>query len=67
MESSISKAINKVHTSIGQGSILEQIDKRFRRQQRLTLFKMLEKVDKSEMKKFPVTLYKHVKQNGKNK
>jgi hypothetical protein len=41
MESSISKAINKVHTSIGQGSILEQIDKRFRRQQRLTLFKML--------------------------
>jgi hypothetical protein len=59
MESSISKAINKVHTSIGQGSILEQIDKRFRRQQRLTLFKMLEKVDKSEMKKFPVTLYKH--------
>jgi hypothetical protein len=67
MESSISKAINKVHTSIGQGSILEQIDKRFRRQQRLTLFKMLEKVDKSEMKKFPVTLYKHVKQNGKKR
>jgi hypothetical protein len=41
MENSISTALENVYTGIGQGSVLEQIDKRYRRQQRITLFKML--------------------------
>jgi hypothetical protein len=65
MDASITNAINIVHAGIGQGSVLEQIDKRFRKQQRLNLFKKLEKVDDKEIANFPVTLYKHIKQNGK--
>jgi len=65
MENSISTALEKVHTSIGQGSVLEQIDKRYRKQQRITLFKMLEKIDNKEVKRFPVILYKHIEQIGK--
>jgi hypothetical protein len=65
METSITDAINNVHSGIGQGSVLEQIDKRFRKQQRLNLFQKLEKIDDEEIENFPVTLYKHIKQKGK--
>jgi hypothetical protein len=65
MANSLSTALEKVHSGVGQGSVLEQIDKRYRKQQRLTLFKMLEKVDQKEVADFPVILYKHVPQNGK--
>lgn len=60
-------AIEKVSSGLGQGSVLEQIDKLYRKQQRLTLFKMLEKVDNKEVKDFPVVLYKHIPQNGKKR
>jgi hypothetical protein len=60
-------AIEKVHASVGQGSVLEQIDKHYRKQQRLNLFEMLEKVDDKEVKGFPVILYKHIAQNEKKR
>ena len=65
MTDSLKMALEKVQSGVGQGSVLEQIDKRYRKQQRLTLFKMLEKVDNKEVKQFPVVLYKHIPQNGK--
>ena len=42
MIDSFASALDKVHSSIGQGSVLEQVDKLYRKQQRLTLFQMLE-------------------------
>lgn len=45
MANSLSTALEKVHSGVRQGSVLEQIDKRYRKQQRLTLFEMLEKVE----------------------
>jgi hypothetical protein len=65
MANSLSLALEGVNTGIGQGSVLEQIDKRYRKQQRLTLFRMLEKVDSRDVRNIPVILYKHVVQNGK--
>ncbi|MFH2064375.1 MAG: hypothetical protein ABIK15_04130 [Pseudomonadota bacterium] len=65
MERSIITALEKVHIGVGQGSILEQIDKRYRKQQRQTLFEMLDKVSDQEVKNFPVILYKYIAQNGK--
>ena len=65
MTDSITVALEKVHSGVGQGSVLEQIDKRYRKQQRLTLFEMLEKVDSKAVENFPVFLYKHIAQNGK--
>ncbi|MGB7920781.1 MAG: hypothetical protein WCF40_12060 [Desulfobacterales bacterium] len=65
MINSFTMALEKVHAGVGQGSVLEQIDKRYRKQQRLTLFEMLENVDKKEVENFPVVLYKHIAQIGK--
>lgn len=65
MGNSFTLAIEKVHSGIGQGSVLEQVDKRYRKQQRMTLFEMLEKVDKKKAEKFPVILYKQIGQIGK--
>ena len=67
MIDSFTIALEKVHSIIGQGSVLEQIDKLYRKQQRLTLFQMLEKVDSKEVYNFPVLLYKHIEQKGKVK
>jgi hypothetical protein len=65
MKNSLSIALEKVHSGVGQGSVLEQIDKRYRKQQRLTLFEMLENVDENKVENFPVILYKNIPQNGK--
>jgi hypothetical protein len=65
MPNSLTTALEKVHTGIGQGTILEQIDKRYRKQQRLTLFEMLEKVDRKKIENYPVILYKQIPQYGK--
>ncbi|MFZ0133779.1 MAG: hypothetical protein WAK95_14660 [Desulfobacterales bacterium] len=65
MTNSLGTALEKVHSGIGQGGVLEQIDKRYRKQQRQTLFEMLEKVNNKEVENFPVVLYKHIAQNGK--
>jgi hypothetical protein len=65
MANSFSMALEKVHTGVGQGSVLEQIDKRYRKQQRLTLFEMLDEVGDKEVEFFPVELYRHIPQMGK--
>ena len=65
MTDSLIVELENVYTGIGQGSVLEQIDKRYRKQQRLTLFKMLENVDQKSVNDFPVFLYKHIPQYGK--
>ena len=65
MIDSFTIALEKIHSSIGQGSVLEQIDKLYRKQQRLALFQLLEKVDNKELDNFPVVLYKHIEQKGK--
>jgi hypothetical protein len=43
MANSLSRALEMVHSGVGQGGVLEQIDKHYRKQQRLTLSKMMEK------------------------
>ena len=58
-------ALEKVHSGIGQGSVLEQLDKVYRKQQRLTLFELLDEVDDRAIEHFPVILYKWFPQNGK--
>jgi hypothetical protein len=65
MRNSLFVALEKVSTGVGQGSVLEQIDKRYRKQQRLTLFEMLDTVDGHDLNRFPVVLYKHIPQIGK--
>jgi hypothetical protein len=65
MTTSLTMALEKVHSGVGQGSVLDQIDKRYRKQQRRTLFEMLETVDDRDVENFPVELYKHIPQNGK--
>jgi hypothetical protein len=65
MTDTLSAELQKVHTGIGQGSLLEQIDKRYRKQQRLSLFQMLEEIDSRDVAHFPVVLYKQVNQVGK--
>jgi hypothetical protein len=67
MATSFTSALEEVHSGIGQGSVLEQLDKRYRKQQRLTLFEMLETMDEKETDKFPVDLYRHIPQNGKKR
>ena len=61
----ILNVFDKVGTVPGQGSILEQIDKLLRKQQRRNLFGMLEQIDHRAVAKFPVVLYKSLPQNGK--
>ena len=53
MENSITIALEKVNAGVGQGSVLEQIDKRYRKQQRMTLFTMLENLKPGDVKRFP--------------
>jgi hypothetical protein len=65
MTNPLKDELENVYTGIGQGGVLEQIDKRYRKQQRLTLFRMLEEVDQKEVDDFPVYLYKHIPQYEK--
>jgi len=65
MNMEILNAIEKVGTIPGQGTILEQIDKLLRKQQRRNLFEMLEQMDDKTVEKFPVVLYKSLPQDGK--
>ncbi len=58
MNMGIQNVIGKVSTIPGQGSILEQINKLLRKQQRTNLFEMLEQIDKRTVEKFPVVLFR---------
>jgi hypothetical protein len=65
MNNSITTVLEKVNSGLGQGSVLDQIDKLFRKQQRINLFEKLEKIDTQEVDNFPVFLYKSITPNGK--
>jgi hypothetical protein len=65
MADSITQVIDKVQAGVGQGSVLDQVDKRYRKQQRLTLFAMLDEVEEGNVTLPPVTLYRHIPQKGK--
>ena len=65
MTNTLTTVLEKVRDGLGQGGVLDQIDKLFRKQQRINLFEKLEKVDKKEVENFPVVLYKNITPNGK--
>jgi len=65
MQDTVVAVLEKVHHGLGQGGVLDQIDKLFRKQQRVNLFEKLEKIDHKEVTYFPVTLYKSIMPNGK--
>lgn len=65
MTNTLTTVLEKVHEGLGQGGVLDQIDKIFRKQQRVNLFEKLEKIDTHEVEKFPVVLYKSITPNGK--
>lgn len=65
MNKELNTALEKLITSPGQGSLLEQLDKIARKLQRIELYNLLEKVGEDEIEKFPVMLYKSHPQSGK--
>lgn len=65
MNTKLEDSLERLVTSPGQGSILEQIDKLIHRQQRKRLYEILENMDKKESVKFPVALDKVIPQRGK--
>jgi hypothetical protein len=64
MTSTLTTVLEKVHDGLGQGGVLDQIDKIFRKQQRINLFEKLEKIDNKEVDDFLVILYKSIMPNG---
>ncbi len=65
MTNTLANVLEKVQDGLGQGGVLDQIDKLFRKQQRINLFEKLEKIDNKEADNFPVILYKSITPNGK--
>ena len=65
MTDTITTVLEKVHHGLGQGGVLDQIDKLFRKQQRVNLFEKLENIHNKEVDNFPVVLYKSIMPNGK--
>jgi hypothetical protein len=63
----IRDTLEKMATFPGQGSVLEQIDKLVRRQQRIQLFEMIEKLSDEDIKGSPVKLERITKPNGKKR
>jgi hypothetical protein len=59
--------LEKMSTFPGQGSVLEQIDKLIRRQQRIKLFQMIESVSDEDAEACPIRLENVVKSNGKKR
>ncbi|HAM51885.1 MAG TPA: hypothetical protein DCP92_14805 [Nitrospiraceae bacterium] len=67
MIDTLTTVLEQVHSGIRQGSVLDQIDKIFRKQQRINLFEKLETIDDTEIENFQVVLYKSIMPNGKKK
>jgi hypothetical protein len=65
MTGTLTTVLEKVHDGLGQGGVLDQIDKLFRKQQRINLFEKLESVDDKDLENLPVILYKSITPNGK--
>jgi hypothetical protein len=67
MDTAIQKVLETVGTIPGQGGLLEQFDKRLRKQQRRVMFELLESISKEEVEHVPVVLYKAVLIGGKQR
>jgi len=67
MNTELKESLEKLVTSPGQGSTLEQIDKLVRRRQRQQLYQILDTMNKDEVAKLPVALDKIIPQNGKKR
>ncbi len=64
MDKSTNNVLFKL-THPGQGSVLEQIEKLLRRQQRRKLYRMLDQIDKNKVGDLVVTLEKFIPQMGR--
>jgi hypothetical protein len=63
MENLMQKVVEMIVSSPGQGSVLEKLDKKIRKLERETLYKMLEQI--KGRGDFVVDLYKHIPQVGR--
>jgi len=67
MDKSMNNVLDKLGAHPGQGSVLEQIEKLLRRQQRRRLYEMLDQIDKSKVDDLVVTLEKSIPQIGRKR
>ncbi|MGO9612985.1 MAG: hypothetical protein ACLPX5_08120 [Dissulfurispiraceae bacterium] len=67
MDKSTNYFLDKLGTHPGQGSVLEQIEKLLRRQQRRKLYEMLDQLDKKKVGDLVVTLEKYIPQIGRKR
>ena len=65
MTNTLTTVLEKVQDGLGQGGVLDQVDKIFRKQQRINLFEKLETIDDKTIDDFPVVLYKSIMPSGK--
>lgn len=61
MNDAIREVLEMAVTEPGQGSVMEKLDKKVRKIQRVRLYEMLEQIEDD----FPVELCKHIPQVGK--
>lgn len=64
VEMAIQKVLESVGTIPGQGGLLEQFDKRLRKQQRRVMFQLFDNVTREEVEHLPVMLYKTIPSAG---
>lgn len=65
MTNSLTAVLGKVQDGVGQGGVFDQVDKIYRKQQRINLFEKLETIDNQDINDFLVILYKSIIPNGK--
>jgi hypothetical protein len=63
MDNALQRVLEMIVSNPGQGSVLEKLDKKIRKLERQTLYKMLEQVEGRD--DFLVDLYKYIPQVGK--
>jgi len=67
MDKSTNDVIGKLGAHPGQGSVLEQVEKLLRKQQRRKLYEMLDQIDKNQVGDSVVTLEKCIRQIGRKR
>lgn len=67
MDKSMKNVLDKLGTLPGQGSVLEQIEKLLRKQQRRELYAMLDQMDKNKVGDLVVTIKKCAPQIGRKR
>lgn len=67
MDKSIKNVLDKLSTQPGQGSVLEQIEKLLRKQQRRKLYEMLDQIDKNAIGDLVITNERFIPQVGRKR